>query len=363
MPKAGKRSRSDLPRILVCGWAGAGNIGDDLLTDWVVDRIEAAGGRALLTTRSFADTRRRHPSVTPVGWRLRDLALVLRGVDGICVGPGGIAQDSSSIWSLPGHLAKPVVGRLRHLPVAGIGLGADQLRRRSSRWLMRRALGDAIGVVVRDEPSAAALADAGVEAEVAADLVFDLNRLATDQRPVGRDHMVVAIGPAVRPGRIMPVARRHDHRDLEPAADAIGALSQRLACPVAVAAFRGGPDIDFGLQLVERLGDTARLVPDDPVAIRVAIAGARVVVSSRYHAAVMALVEATPVLVHSEEAKLVNLAQEIGDRDRIRTVPSWSDLVGADVVGPFDTGVGPVGVERHRQVLTALVEAAARRRG
>jgi polysaccharide pyruvyl transferase WcaK-like protein len=272
-----------------------------------------------------------------------------------------MVQDSSSIWSLPGHLAKPLAARLRRLPIAGVGLGADRLRRRSSRWLTRRVLADAVGVVVRDGSSAAALADAGVRAEVGADLVFDLAPL-TARTATPRSDIVVAIGPVVRRGRITPVARRHDHGGFDAAADAIHAFSRRLASPVAVAPFRGGHDLEFGRRLVERLGDTARLLPADPVVIRTAIAGARVVLSSRYHASVLALVDATPVLVCSEEAKLATLAREIGDQDRIRVLPSWSELADAGVAGPFANGVAPGGVKSHREALTALVEAAARRR-
>lgn len=360
MPNTGEIPGSDRPRILVCGWSGAGNIGDELLTDWLVDQIETAGGLVLLTTRSFNDTRRRHPSVTPVGWRLRDIALVLRRADGICVGPGGIIQDASSIWSLPGHMSKAMAGRLRRLPIAGVGLGADPLRRRSSRWLLRRALSDAVGIVVRDEPSVMAMAEAGVVADVGADLVFGLDPLG-DRGSSTRDEIVVAIGPTVRPGRLTPASRRHDHGGLDAAADAIEALSLRLAAAVAVAAFRGDRDVEFGRRLIERLGETARLVPDEPMAIRAAIAGARLVLSSRYHAAVLGLVEATPVLAISDEAKLHALAREIGDESRMRVLPSWSDLGSAEVDGPFAAGVAPGTVARHGEVVRALVDAAGRR--
>jgi polysaccharide pyruvyl transferase CsaB len=350
------------PRVLVCGWAGAGNIGDELLTDWIVERIESGGGRVLLTTRSHSDTRDRHPSVTPVGWRIRDFAGVLRGVDAICVGPGGIIQDSSSVWNLPAHLTRALIGRARRLPVGGVGLGAEPLARRSSRWLVRQALTGAVGVVARDQGSADALARAGVAADVGADLVFGLAALPAPHRPTGRDGMVVAVGPTVSPGVITPVSRRHDHGDLEQVVEAIEALSARLGGPVVVGAFRGERDIGFGRRLVERLGDTARLIPPDSAELRQAIAGARLVVSSRYHAAVLALVEGTPVVVRSDESKLKSLVTRHGDGSRIEAIGDWSELAAVEIPQPPDNGVRDPSVSRHAEVLADLIEAAVRRR-
>jgi polysaccharide pyruvyl transferase CsaB len=359
------------PRILVCGWAGAGNIGDELLTDWVVERVEALGGRVLLTTRSIDDTRHRHPSVTPVRWRPRDLVRLLVGVDGICVGPGGIIQDSTSLWSLPAHLSRALVGRVRKRPVAGVGLGAEPLGRRSSRWVLRRALAKSVGVVVRDTESAVAMSAAGVTAVVASDLVFGLAPLgdrptsADGTRDGKRDGMVVAVGPSVRPGLVAPVARRHDHSGVAEVAEAVAALSRRIGGAVSVAAFRGEPDAAFGRALVERLGDSARMVPGDPRSVREAIAGARVVVGSRYHAAVLGLVESTPVLVRSDETKLASLTRQIDDDARIRMLRSWADLVDvelADPAGlePFDTAMASV--RPNEEALASLLAAASRRR-
>lgn len=352
------------PRILVCGWAGAGNIGDELLTDWVVDLVESLGGRVLLTTRSIADTRHRHPSVTPVRLRPRDLVRVLGGVDGICLGPGGIIQDGTSLWSLPAHLSRALVGRLRTLPVAGVGLGAEPLGRRSSRWLLRRALANSVGVVVRDAESAAAMSAAGVAAVVASDLVFGLPPLVDP--PASRDGMVVAVGPSVRPGVVAPVARRHDHSGVAEVAEAIAVLSQRIGGAVSVAAFRGGPDAVFGRALVERLGKSARMVADDPRSVREAIAGARVVVGSRYHAAVLGLVESTPVVVRSDETKLASLTRQIDDDTRIRMLRSWTDLVDVEPADPadfepFDTV--NASTRPNEEALSSLVAAASRRRG
>ena len=128
MPSA-PPSADDGPRILISGWAGAGNVGDELLTRAMVTRLRRLGAEPVVASRAPLATTALH-GVDAVPWGPRGRA-ALAGIDGVCVGPGGILQDTSSLWSLPGHLAIAFLARRRGLPVAAIGVGAEPLRRRT----------------------------------------------------------------------------------------------------------------------------------------------------------------------------------------------------------------------------------------
>ena len=349
-----------VPRILVCGWSGAGNIGDELLTSVVVEALRASGAIPVVVSRDPETTSVLHEVEAvawgPRGWR-RTLAHRRKGdkrgarVDGVCVGPGGIIQDSSSIWSLPGHLATPRWLRRMGKPVVGVGLGAEPLKRASSRRLLRAVLKD-VAVVARDADSAASLAAAGVEATVGCDLAFGL-----DLAPLARrTEIVVALGPGVTPGRLRPASRRLSADDPSLIVAAVGALAKRLGASVALAAFRGRRDLDYAQLLASRSRqDTEVLAPD--IATQVdRIRSARLLISSRYHPVVVAARSGTPTIVCSTESKLVSLVAQLAS-PLVTKIDDWSALSDCEIAEP-GLPVVPEGLGLHHDVLRQLVESS-----
>ena len=349
-----------VPRILVCGWSGAGNIGDELLTSAVVSDLRGLGAIPIVVSRDPVATSALHGVEAlhwgPRGWLSR-LTRGLRGdrdkaaVDGVCVGPGGIIQDSSSVWSLPGHLLTP--RRLRRIgkPVVGVGLGAEPLSRRSSRGLLRAVLKD-VPVVARDEASAASLAAAGVEANVGCDLVFGL-----DLEPLPRRaEIVVAVGPYVTPGRLRPAGRRLRADDPSLFVTAVGAVARRLGASVALAAFRGKRDLDHARLLASRLrADTEVLAPNIDAQVE-RIRSARLLISSRYHPVVVAARSGTPTIVCSAEPKVSSLTEQLSS-PLVTRIDDWSALPDCELAEP-GSPVLPDGLGLHREALRRLVESS-----
>ena len=344
------------PLILACGWAGAGNVGDELLTEWVVKEIESAGGQAAVSSVDPAATRRRHPTAIALRWGFRDLRLAGRTVDGVIVGPGGIIQDSSSLWSLPAHLAKGWRASRSGSAIAGVGLGAEPLRRRSSRWLVRKVLGAAGAVVTRDEPSRDVMTATGVDSVAAVDVVFGLSVPALSSG--SGDEIVVAVGPATRPGRILPARRRLVEVPKDEVAAAVISIAGRAGSSIALAAFRGPRDEAEALELSKRLGDGVRLIGEDSGQIRSVVAGARAVVTSRYHAAVLAIASGVPTLVVSEQRKLLELVAQVGDPRRVVAMSSWAGAAGWEPPERHAQGLVPGSLEPARQAIADLVAVA-----
>ena len=379
------------PRILVCGWSGAGNIGDELLTSAVVESLRCAGAVPVVVSRDPQATSALHGVETvargPRGW-LRALAEgrggsgvkegsgVAKGsggakgsgvkegsggakgsggaIDGVCIGPGGIIQDWTSIWSLPGHLLAPLGPALRGRPVVGVGLGADPLKRGWSRRILRTLLRDS-PVVVRDRASAAAMAAAGVDTAVGADLVFGLDLDALPRRT----EIVVALGPGAAPGPLRPAGRSLSTEDPSRVAAGLGALAERLGATVALACFRGGRDRQYAQLLASRIRlDTEILGPGIDAQVD-RIRSARLLVSSRYHPVVIAARSGTPAIVCSNEAKLGSLVAQL-DSPLVARVQDWSQLAACEVPEPGDPVVPP-GVSLHHDALRALVAASAAR--
>ena len=354
------------PRILVCGWSGAGNVGDELLLSAVVDCLRSAGAVPVVASREPGTTSVRH-GVESVAWGPRGWYMLFgrsgskgdtsgRGasIDGVCVGPGGIIQDRSSVWSLPGHLLAPLWLRRRGKPVVGVGLGAEALRRRSSRRLLRSVLQGA-SVVVRDPASASAMAAAGVESSVGADLVFGLDLDPLRRRP----EIVVAVGPDAAPGRLRPAGRRLAAEDPSLVAAALDALAQRVGASISLACFRGERDRAYAQLLTSRIRhDTEILGPDIDAQVD-RIRSARVLVSSRYHPVVIAARSGTPAIVCSNETKLDSLVVQL-ESPQVTRIDGWSALSACELAEPGEPVV-PQGVGLHHDALRRLVADSSAR--
>ncbi|RMH67865.1 MAG: hypothetical protein D6683_17490, partial [Actinomyces sp.] len=289
--------------MLIGTWSGAGNVGDELLTGWAIRQVRARGGDLVVTSVDPATTRRIHGPVATVPWGIRPLPRDVR-VDAVVVGPGGIIQDTSSVWSLPAHLARALHARRRGLPVAGVGLGAEPLRRGISRRLVAAAFSGAVGVTVRDEESAAALAGADVAARVAPDVVFDEVGPADRVPAEHRRGLVVAAGPHVRPGRLRPARRRLVADPVDEVAAAVEAVAAHVEGPVTLVAFRGERDREWLARLAARVPGARLDDGTDPGRARRLVTGAAAVVSSRLHPCVLAVAAGVPCLAVSTQAKV-----------------------------------------------------------
>lgn len=344
----------------MCGWAGAGNVGDELLTRAIAGLLTEAGAAPVVASRDPRATTTAHPGVEAIHWGPRGLT-ALGGIDGVCVGPGGIIQDTSSRWSLPGHLV--LAARLaRHgVPVAGVGLGAEPLRRPGSARRLRRVLGGR-PVLCRDAASAEVLRAAGVEAEATCDLAFCLDFGAAQAGPPGRDRIAVAIGPGVEPGSWRPAASRLQPDDPAAIASAIDDHAARLGLPVTFVAFRGERDRRAALDVAARLRAPSELVAGDVDEQVGRVRGARLVLTSRYHPVVVAAASGTPGLVVSPQAKVRSLVAQLDD-PLIAPCATWADAGRAAVAAPRTVGLIPPGVARLRDVVDGLVaDATARAR-
>jgi len=314
------------PRVLVCGWSGAGNVGDELLTEVMIARLRSAGLDPVIRSVSPDATVSAHGEILVSGRGLASVRMAITA-DAVVLGPGGIVQDHSSVWSLPAHLLPALIARLRRRPVAGLGLGADPLRRSLSKRLLRLALAGA-PIVVRDEYSAAAMDSAGLDAEIDLDLAWEL--LHPD--PVVGQGLTVALGPVAGPGSWRPGRRRLVSDDIAPVVAGLTRLHAAVGGPIRLAAFRGARDERYARLIAAELPN-AEIVPAGGALD--AVRSAAVVVASRYHAVLVAAAAGVPVLADVRQAKLASLAATDGLEAHVTGFGSWDEVV---AVPPVPSG-------------------------
>ena len=120
-------------RLLLCGYYGEHNLGDDALLEVLLAQMPA-GYQATVTAHDGALVRQRF-SVETVPRRSLPLVLkALRRCRALVLGGGSLLQDSTSFKSLLYYAALIGAARLQDKPVLlwGQGLGPLQRRRRVS---------------------------------------------------------------------------------------------------------------------------------------------------------------------------------------------------------------------------------------
>jgi len=301
------RGKRDL-RVVLCGYYGFGNLGDELLLEALIDGLESCGvgrGEMAVLSGSPEETRARHGLVAADRWSVRGAAALLRRSETLLLGGGGIFQDATSARS-------PVYywGLVRIALLAGarpwcIGQSVGPFRRALSARLARSSLAACEVRGVRDARSASLLKGWGLGCDVTCDPVISLSVPAAG--PSTRDSAAGRLAVNIRPWR--------------------GDLPRRTA----VEAVRIASELSLELTglalaaedaaLMESLRDEG-LFPATSIATldaggwrsdcSVLLSGATRVVAMRFHAAVLALLHGRDLVGVAYDPKVAELADEWG---------------------------------------------------
>ena len=353
-------------RVLVSGWSGSTNLGDELVLAGLLRLLE--GHEVCVVSVDPAATRVRFgvPAVAPR--QAGRLVRAVREADLLVFGGGGLLQDETSPLNLPYHLARPALALALGTPVVGLGLGAGPLERPGSRravGLLRRFA----GVSVRDEGSRRLLAACGVPARLGADLALARDSVGTGPEDV----ITVSLRPWSGGGGWLPVgARWRHHLDgqvVDALAGALDELSGRTGWPVRFVALQADRDDDVHAQVADRMrSPTQRTTPDVHRVVDEVAAG-QLVVAMRFHAGIAAVLAGRPTVLLGYSPKVDALAAELGAGAALLPVEAASlrTLAGAasGVVGHGPDVVAArerlrARLEVDRQVLRAGLDAAAR---
>ncbi len=309
-----KNHQIDGPRILVSGWVGAANIGDELIFRSLAEKLEQRGVNTLAMSTDPDETRRLH-GVDAVGWYdARGVTRAVASSNGLILGPGGLLQDETSIWNLPAHLHRVIGAKMARTPILGLGLGVGPLASGASRRLVRTAL-RSTPITVRDPDSALLAAACGLtDVTVTADLAYGLPIPVAE--PV--DRIVASFRPFSGSGGLIP-ARQADLRTLAlddrvvAAASALDDLSRRTSLPVHLLAFEAERDAIYHDLIADHMTVPVTTGVATVDSVFEEVARSRLVVGMRYHAVVSAVMAGRPVVVIGYSPKARSLARHLGD--------------------------------------------------
>lgn len=326
-------------RIVLAGYYGFGNAGDELILESVCRDLKQHGLLNRLTVLSAdPDSTRREFSVDAVSrWSPVSVLSALARGEVFLFGGGGLLQDSTGalgIWYYLSLLwAAALLRRKVWIYAAGIGPVGNP----AYRWLIARTLETADRVTVRDEESREALRSYGFGGEI---------RLGCD--PVlGLDFSRVsgALPPAAL-RRIVLVVRRSDGEIPEPAVAAVRSIAAIPGTEISLVGMH--PDLDG--PFLDQLSSISRSEGLSSVSIsrwktREELLGilsrAEIVATFRLHGAILAASMGIPVVGVASDPKIEAFMRE---------------------VLPSDTPLGNVVKLNRCQDLRPLVESAWARR-
>lgn len=259
-------------RVLLSGYYGYGNLGDEALLAGLSSGLAARGARVCVLSGAPKATRALHGVVSADRYRGLPAALLRAGA--VVSGGGGLLQDVSSRRSLSYYLTVLRLARLlgKRACVYGQSIGplSDGGRRRVARALQ------GVPVAVRDAPSQALLRDLGVPATLVADPALLLPcPEAGSQPPLPADAKPVLLVP------------RAGHADLNAALTESGRRLAAGGTPVAVLGLHLPADEAAVADTAEALG-VAPLRARTPADAMRLVGGARFVVSIRLHGLIFA---------------------------------------------------------------------------
>jgi len=320
------RGSSTVRRIVLSGYYGFHNSGDEAVLKSILTALDEAGKAAGLKIEPVVlsgdpEWTSKHYGVEAVHrMKLAEVRRALRGSDGLISGGGSLLQDATGIGSIPYYLGIMALARWSGVPTFVYAQGIGPVNRKLFQPFIARAFKKAAYVSVRDEESATLLRRYGVPAakvEVVPDPVMGLPpgeagagegaSEETDTRPI--------VGVSVR-------FWRDDRADLDRVAVALEALAGRAPGGVRLRflPFHQGSgkdaDEDASRYVMERLSCAAELAPahDDPQRVLREVGRCAVLIGMRLHSLIYAANREVPLLGISYDPKIDQFLAWLGQR-------------------------------------------------
>lgn len=352
--------------VLLCGYYGEHNLGDDALLQALLAQLPA-GCTPLVTAHDQELVRRRFAVATTDRRSLRGVLRALADCRALVLGGGSLLQDSTSFSSLLYYALLIGAARLRGLPVILWAQGLGPLRRRRSRLLVARLLPLVQAASWRDPASAAMAQRWGLAGVVGSDPVWSLpprpwhgkgGPLVVCWRPVQQ-----LAGEAWRPWlEALAALARHSGREV------LWVPFHRHQDSGLLAQLR-----QSGLGPADLFARSREVSVEDPDSAAALFASAGLVLAMRLHGLILAAQAGSPCAALSYDPKVAAAAAAIGCPCHDLAMPAKPGLAGALAQAweaVIDRPPAPEALqelrrqaEAHRSVLASLGGGAQALRG
>jgi polysaccharide pyruvyl transferase CsaB len=287
-------------RVIVLGYYGAGNLGDEALLSGTLTLLRRVPGlEPWVVSRDPRGTSQRHGTPS-IAWN--DPTALRRAVgaaDALLLGGGGLLQDATSLRSLLYYAGWAwLFGR--RLPVVWWAVGVGPLRSAAASRALRTAGARAIAITVRDDQSRRLLEAIGLPVRA---VIPDPAFLLPSPPSAGDEGAVVVCA------RDVP----DEPSALAWLASELVALAERTGRAIWLLPLHRGADEAICQRLAARVPGARRLPwPASPEAALAVLGQASVVVSVRLHGLILGAVARRPLVAVPYDPKVEVHAHMLG---------------------------------------------------
>ncbi len=306
------------PRVLISGYYGFGNIGDEAILAGLIAGFRELAPHAELIVMSGnpASTTAEH-GVIAVPRDLRTARREARASDLVVSGGGGLLQDVTSWRSPLYYLAVMHLAHAARRPVAFVGQSVGPLRRAVIRWAVGRVLRGVDVFAVRDRLSLDELRNLAVArgAEVTADLAFLMPPPTAEEITAARKK--AGLSDAGQPVAIVSLRSAPGRADSAAVSaqlgEAIGRACRRVGLRSVLVALHPGQDAQIARRAAGAMACQchvvqAELSTRDMLAL---VASGDLVVGMRLHSLVFSALAAVPLVAISYDPKVDGLLDQL----------------------------------------------------
>ncbi|HEY2289799.1 MAG TPA: polysaccharide pyruvyl transferase family protein [Thermoanaerobaculia bacterium] len=365
-----------MSKILIAGYYGHGNAGDEAILAGMLDALRALRPDLTITVASGDPQRTtaEHGVRAVAAGDLPALIAAVAASDLVILGGGGLFQD---YWPVPeetflterqggllAYLAYPALAALLGRPAMIYAAGVGPLATEEGRRLTRVAFALCRRSTVRDPGSLALLAEIAPDlfVELAADPAFRLQPAAAPEI----DRLLASLGIGTDE-RLTGVALRHWDFGVSPEvweAEVARALGLHLSktpgkllfLPFQSEAGTWEDDLAVSRRVAAALGDRALVIDrgSSPAELAGVIGRCERVLAMRYHAALFALAAGVPAAALAYDPKVASLLDEAGLGSLALPPARWraeeiaAALREAGGPGPRERLAGFAGEQRRR---------------
>jgi len=300
-----------MARVLLSGYYGFGNLGDEALLEVIVERVRRRFPSAQLEVLSATPvaTSARHNVASTPRWDWRAIRAAIARADVVLSGGGGLLQNATSLRSLlyyAGILREAIRARRKTMVFAQSVGPLDFL----GRVLVRQFCRGVDRATVRDARSLSLMRALVPETPVerTADPVFLYD--APDERV---DLSAEGLGPESGAYAVISVRKAAAFREAPAVlARAVDRLAQRHGVRAAFLPLGGAGDAAASTDVIRACASSPVLLPECPLDKAAAILrGARVVIGMRLHSLVLAARYAVPFLALAYDPKVSALCEDL----------------------------------------------------
>ncbi|OFX17567.1 MAG: polysaccharide pyruvyl transferase CsaB [Armatimonadetes bacterium RBG_16_58_9] len=322
-------------RIVISGYYGFGNAGDEAVLSGIIATLQEAGVDASVCVLSGNPkrTRAEHPGVDSVHrYKITRLVREIRKADLVISGGGSLLQDVTSLRSLRYYLFVLRLAQVLRRKTMIYAQGIGPLETHSARQSLSFVLNRVNGITVRDENSRCVLESIGVTrtpVEMSADPSFlvDADLEAADR---------ILAGHGVAGNRIIGVSIRpwpKTKGSLEAAGEGIRRACDELGAEPVMILMQ--PDQDAAV--CEALGaGTVPRIADNPRALKGIAARCSLVVGMRLHSLMFAASACVPFVSIVYDPKVESFAQATGQKFTVDMKSLSAEGVKSAVLGAWN---------------------------